>query len=426
MKDKGIQGKEKNDLQLKNKKTVQKLKEKGITLIALVVTIIILLILAGVTLNMALSGDGLFNMARKAATDYNQQSVEEKLQILYAEKIMENNDSNTKVKTDVTDVLEEMTEGEITKKDIEEFNKLLEPYNEEVKGITTVDELAKIGQDKEYPIDGVYVQLSDINELTTQIGTEEQPFKGVYNGNGKSIKNLSLTAKENYTGMFRVNEGTVKNVTIENCEITSEKGKVGNIVGENIGLIENCTVTRGDITSIGYSLTQEGTEGGSRIGGICGQNDYKGIISNCKNSASVTGSYRLVGGICGYNYGGYIEKCTNKGRIKGLWQVGGIAGNSGLRGLEFNSSVKISFCTNEGLIEDFREDGNSDSADGGIVGYLDHGSTVENCENKGNVCSKSKCCGGIIGTLRSGDVLNCVNYGNIERKYKYWWNCWLC
>ena len=48
----------------------QKLQEKGITLIALVVTIIILLILAGVTLNIALSDNGLFNKAKKATDDY--------------------------------------------------------------------------------------------------------------------------------------------------------------------------------------------------------------------------------------------------------------------------------------------------------------------------------------------------------------------
>ena len=68
MKDNKIQ-KEKNNLQLKNKKK-QKLKEKGITLIALVVTIIILLILAGVTLNMVLSGNGLFSRAKDAADKY--------------------------------------------------------------------------------------------------------------------------------------------------------------------------------------------------------------------------------------------------------------------------------------------------------------------------------------------------------------------
>ena len=196
MKCKKMQEQKEINLQLENKKKVQRLKEKGITLIALVVTIIILLILAGVTLSMALSGDGLFNMARKAATDYNQKSVEEKLQILYAEKIMEDNDSNTKVKTDVTDVLEEMAGGEITEEKIEEFNKLLEQYNEEVKGIKTADELTKIGTDDKYPIDGVYVQLSDIEQLSTPIGTVKQPFKGVYNGNGKSIKKLEIEAKE--------------------------------------------------------------------------------------------------------------------------------------------------------------------------------------------------------------------------------------
>ena len=55
----------------------QKLKERGITLIALVVTIIILLILAGVTLNIALSDNGLFGKAKKAAEEYEQAQSEE-------------------------------------------------------------------------------------------------------------------------------------------------------------------------------------------------------------------------------------------------------------------------------------------------------------------------------------------------------------
>ena len=45
-------------------------KEKGITLIALVVTIIILLILAGVTLSLALNNDGLFKRAQNVADKY--------------------------------------------------------------------------------------------------------------------------------------------------------------------------------------------------------------------------------------------------------------------------------------------------------------------------------------------------------------------
>ena len=45
-------------------------QEKGITLIALVITIIILLILAGVTINLVLGDNGLFNIAKEAAKNY--------------------------------------------------------------------------------------------------------------------------------------------------------------------------------------------------------------------------------------------------------------------------------------------------------------------------------------------------------------------
>ena len=44
--------------------------EKGITLIALIVTIIVLLILAGVTISMATSGSGVFGRAKNAANNY--------------------------------------------------------------------------------------------------------------------------------------------------------------------------------------------------------------------------------------------------------------------------------------------------------------------------------------------------------------------
>ncbi len=49
---------------------IRKLKEKGITLVALVVTMIILLILAGVTINIALSENGLFHRAQNSAERY--------------------------------------------------------------------------------------------------------------------------------------------------------------------------------------------------------------------------------------------------------------------------------------------------------------------------------------------------------------------
>ena len=52
-------------------------RNKGITLVALVVTIVIMLILAGVTLNIALGDNGLFKMAQKAAESYQTTSEKE-------------------------------------------------------------------------------------------------------------------------------------------------------------------------------------------------------------------------------------------------------------------------------------------------------------------------------------------------------------
>ncbi len=53
-------------------------KEKGITLVALVITIIILLILSGVTLNTALNENGLFKMAKKVTNEYQNSERQER------------------------------------------------------------------------------------------------------------------------------------------------------------------------------------------------------------------------------------------------------------------------------------------------------------------------------------------------------------
>ncbi len=78
MKDKKETLDEKDDtLKFKKLAKKQRLQERGITLISLVVTIIILLILSGVTLNIALSDNGLFSKTKKAAEDYKEAQSEE-------------------------------------------------------------------------------------------------------------------------------------------------------------------------------------------------------------------------------------------------------------------------------------------------------------------------------------------------------------
>lgn len=62
-------------------------QEEGITLIALVITIIILIILAGVTINMVIGPDGLIKQAQRAKSDTLNAQVEsdEKLNALEEE-----------------------------------------------------------------------------------------------------------------------------------------------------------------------------------------------------------------------------------------------------------------------------------------------------------------------------------------------------
>ena len=58
-------------------KKQERRKEKGITLVALVVTIIVLIILAGVTLNIVLDQNGIINKAQQATEDYDTAQREE-------------------------------------------------------------------------------------------------------------------------------------------------------------------------------------------------------------------------------------------------------------------------------------------------------------------------------------------------------------
>ena len=81
MKYKKIERKEDINLQLQNNKKLQKLKEKGITLIALVVTIVLLLILVGVTISQITGENGLIRKAKEAVERYKNASEEELIEL---------------------------------------------------------------------------------------------------------------------------------------------------------------------------------------------------------------------------------------------------------------------------------------------------------------------------------------------------------
>ena len=178
---------------------------------------------------------------------------------------------------------------------------------------------------------GYYKQRVDIT-LThehTAIGTnnDDTSFQGVYDGDNKVIKGLFINQPEKrHQGLFgRTYQATIKNVVIENCDITA-KEYVGGICGSAQRTnISQCQVSGAIKTAAGIN--------GSYHGGIAGYS-YAKPISNCINTASVTSSdvnCAYYGGIVGELYSAEVRDCFNAGNVEGTSYVGSIVGyeNSG-------------------------------------------------------------------------------------------------
>ena len=75
------------------------LEDRGITLIALIITIIVLLILAVVTIN-SIEDRGIISYSQKAATEYNEEKIKEEVSMYSMEYYMRNKRSMQKTTSD--------------------------------------------------------------------------------------------------------------------------------------------------------------------------------------------------------------------------------------------------------------------------------------------------------------------------------------
>lgn len=116
-------------------------------------------------------------------------------------------------------------------------------------------------------------------------------FSGVFNGNGYSIKNFSLSAtisNENF-GFFCVNQGTLKNLIFVdvtfNVKLTinnSYKASIGMVVGENQGTLDHITCQSGGFL-LNVSMTSRYDDCSIYSGVIAGRNVLNGSIFNCSS-----------------------------------------------------------------------------------------------------------------------------------------------
>ena len=146
------------------------------------------------------------------------------------------------------------------------------------------------------------------------IGRENRWFTTVFEGNDRTISNLHIDRNKTYhsrLGLFQGNYGTIRNVQLENVDVSSTGELIGGLVGENRGTIRNARVSgtvRGNLND---------------TGGLVGENH--GTIKNSSASATVTSNHTDTGGLVGENWG-RITHSHASGTVTGKQAVGGLVG----------------------------------------------------------------------------------------------------
>lgn len=170
-----------------------------------------------------------------------------------------------------------------------------------------------------------YKLIKDINLDVSPFNTEEgwvpignssDPFKGNFDGNGFTIKNLYINrASSSYQGLFGCAfDATIKNVGITDCNITC-RDYAGGLTGYFNNLsVSNC-YTSGKIT------------GRENIGGLIGRLS-NGSVFNCYSTAEIVGS-RSAGGLVGFFIKVAIYNSYSTGKVSGgSYDLGGFVGYS--------------------------------------------------------------------------------------------------
>ena len=260
------------------------------------------------------------------------------------------------------------------------------------------------------------------------IGTKDNPFLGVFDGNNNTIKNLTIVeteAKEGkaFIGFFGyAKDVTIKNVTFENVnlniaclDIDHSQGHIGAVAGslEGTSTIENVTV-KGDIkveatfdangasrvavvaggNSSGnvtmknvHVIANEGSylKSNNNVGALAGQLQGKNVFENCSSNIDVTGKKFFAGGIIGiaagdskftdcHTTGDITITAGREGRANDHYRVGGIAG-----GWADNVTTPcvLTGCSYTGEISGTNADG-SVASPLDYLGYVGRGYTLAN------------------------------------------------
>ncbi len=237
-------------------------------------------------------------------------------------------------------------------------------------------------------------------------------FKGTFDGQGHSIKNLTNAT----FSVFGQNYGTIKNLVIDSSCTATVNGNANSafLVTTNLGTISGITILAnltGEVTT---------TKTTRHTGFICAIN--RRLIENCVNrgnatwtSAAATAQIRYAP-IAGSNAETtgveppVVKNCENYGSITYNQTTGENTGDKYFSGIvavqDSNDQSSIEGCVNYGAIS-FVTGGASIPRlyPGGVVGLL-KGGIIKNCKNYGTISndstSETALVGGLVSTIKAG------------------------
>lgn len=440
--------------------------QKGITLIALIITIIVLLILAMISIKLIID-KGIISFANISKEETIIAGEKEKITLAYNEYKMSRISNSNYTMQEALD--NEKAEATVEGDEILGWNITFQKTNHQysLNPDGTIDEgipdkwdgvtkeIPQIAEDNSWHIynsaqmkyfaDFVNENLTEdekgnltITEDTTvyleanldlgaranekgekQVGTEWTPvgidskkaFIGTFEGNNHYITGVYVNIEGNFGGVFG-NSNTIQNLTIKNSYIQATNCSGGIVGALRTGTIENCH-------NINTIVEIEAISVGGVVGQLSLNANTKAI--NCTNTGNVSGTQN-VGGIVGQlGRTSQLSNCTNSGKIYGILSAGGIVGY-----IAENSIIES--CKNEGEII-AKQNSEDYIALGGIAGQITNNTIIKNCHNSGSVFAVSKNAtkgqinagGGIVGQCK-GTIDNCSNSGKIISESCYKWN----
>ena len=177
--------------------------------------------------------------------------------------------------------------------------KAIDSDNDGFVEISTVEQLqwfaGQINSGK--TLSAVLANDIDMGGKSAVIGTAANPFKGIFDGKGKTISNYALTVSDNKQGLFGVvNGGTVKNFSIS-CAITVD----GNYthIGGAVGIAKGGAVVSGIVSDVNIS----GAGVAKHVGGVLGyiNNENFGGLKNSFSAGYSSGAALI----------GTVRKCSD-------------------------------------------------------------------------------------------------------------------